>query len=248
LCLRSSEDPPGAYHPRAGNNGTDSGIRHGVYYNAMELIEGVPLDQYVKAGNLEQKRILELINDFMCANPAVTSDDRVLIFFAGHGQRRRVRSGMRKSDYRSKSYEKSEWRHAIELYGCARVSVLGLKVESSGGDGVYLGRGGPRTFNEHIVLRDLLLRDHHRQGISVISAENLLIENAVLKDTWGTAPQAGIDFEPNEASEKLVHIVMRDCVSENNRGDAYDLYVPALNAQSAEVSMRKEKGPTFRNF
>ena len=47
-----------------------------------------------------KKRILELINDFMCANPAVSSDDRVLIFFAGHGQRRRVRSGMRKSDYR----------------------------------------------------------------------------------------------------------------------------------------------------
>ncbi len=47
-----------------------------------------------------KKRILELMNDFMGANPALTSDDRVLIFFAGHGQRRRVQKGKRKSDYR----------------------------------------------------------------------------------------------------------------------------------------------------
>jgi len=45
-------------------------------------------------------RILELMNDFLGANPALTSDDRVLVFFAGHGQRRRVQRGKRKSDYR----------------------------------------------------------------------------------------------------------------------------------------------------
>jgi len=47
-----------------------------------------------------KERILELMNDFMGANPALTTDDRVLVFFAGHGQRRRVRKGHRKSDYR----------------------------------------------------------------------------------------------------------------------------------------------------
>jgi len=47
-----------------------------------------------------KKRILELMNDFLGANPAMTSNDRVLIFFAGHGQRRRVRKGHRNSDWR----------------------------------------------------------------------------------------------------------------------------------------------------
>lgn len=47
-----------------------------------------------------KRRILELMNDFMGANPGVTSDDRVFIFFAGHGQRRAVRRGTRKIDYR----------------------------------------------------------------------------------------------------------------------------------------------------
>jgi len=39
----------------------DSGIRHGVYFYAMELIDGLPLDQYVKTQNLDQKQILEMI-------------------------------------------------------------------------------------------------------------------------------------------------------------------------------------------
>ena len=47
-----------------------------------------------------RKRILELMNDFLGTNPEMTSDDRVLIFFAGHGQRRRVRRGHRRSDWR----------------------------------------------------------------------------------------------------------------------------------------------------
>jgi serine/threonine protein kinase len=39
----------------------DSGIHHGVYYYAMELIEGMPLDKYVKEHRLTQRQILELM-------------------------------------------------------------------------------------------------------------------------------------------------------------------------------------------
>ncbi|MDP2897088.1 MAG: protein kinase [bacterium] len=39
----------------------DSGIHHGVYYYAMELIEGAPLDKYVEEHCLTQRQILELM-------------------------------------------------------------------------------------------------------------------------------------------------------------------------------------------
>jgi tetratricopeptide (TPR) repeat protein len=39
----------------------DSGIHHGVYYYAMELIEGAPLDKYVEEHHLTQRQILELM-------------------------------------------------------------------------------------------------------------------------------------------------------------------------------------------
>lgn len=39
----------------------DSGLYRGVYYYAMELVDGVHLDQYVKEQNLSQRQILELM-------------------------------------------------------------------------------------------------------------------------------------------------------------------------------------------
>lgn len=39
----------------------DSGLHRGVYYYVMELVEGVPLDRYVKENRLGQKEILRLV-------------------------------------------------------------------------------------------------------------------------------------------------------------------------------------------
>lgn len=147
---------------------------------------------------------------------------------------------MWKEDYHTADYKKAEWRHTLSLRSSSNVKVCGLTLASSGGDGIYLGVTNKGVTNKDVLIKDVVCVDHNRQGISVISAENLTIENTVMKDTWGTAPQAGIDFEPNETSEKLVNVVMRNCVSENNRGDAYDFYIPTLNAESAEVSVRFE--------
>lgn len=147
---------------------------------------------------------------------------------------------MWKQDYASKEYVKGEWRMVLCILSCSNVRVSGLTLAESGGDGIYLGVGKKGVTNTNVRIKDVVCADNYRQGISVISAENLLIENCVLKDTSGTPPMAGIDFEPNESSEKLVNCVMRNCVSENNRGDAYDFYIPTLNADSAEVSIRLE--------
>ena len=39
----------------------DSGLRQGVYYYAMEFIDGLPLDEYVQQNHLKQRQILELM-------------------------------------------------------------------------------------------------------------------------------------------------------------------------------------------
>jgi tetratricopeptide (TPR) repeat protein len=39
----------------------DSGLYHGLYYYAMELIDGLPLDEYAKDGHLSSRGILELM-------------------------------------------------------------------------------------------------------------------------------------------------------------------------------------------
>ena len=137
---------------------------------------------------------------------------------------------MRKEDYQGAAYEEAEWRMVFDFMSCRRVTVLGLRLENSGGDGIYLGVSGDGPpYCEDVVVRDVVCDGHHRQGISVVSAVNLLIENCVLSNTAGTEPEAGIDFEPNQPNERLENCVVRNCRMENNSGAGILVYPKHLS-------------------
>jgi len=165
------------------------------------------------------------------------ADGREKITLTGYGATLR----MRRTDYAGPAYEKSEWRHALSIRSCSNITIRGLTIAESGGDGIYLGTSKSSVTNKDVHIKDVVCDRNHRQGISVITAENLLIEDTVMRDTAGTLPQAGIDFEPNSPTERLVNIVMRKCTTERNRGQGYDLYLKQLDSTSAPVSVRFEK-------
>jgi len=148
---------------------------------------------------------------------------------------------MRRADYAGAGYEKSEWRHLLSFMSCSNISILGLTVAESGGDGIYLGTATRGVTNTNVVIKDVICDKHYRQGISVITAENLLVENTIMRDTAGTDPQSGIDFEPNGPTERLANIVVRKCVTEHNNGSGYMFYLKYLTSESAPVSVRFEK-------
>jgi hypothetical protein len=147
---------------------------------------------------------------------------------------------MRKRDYQNPPYQPAEWRMGIALRGCRHVLIEGLRVESSGGDGFYIDSGPGLDWSEDVTLRNCAAFDHHRQGLSVISALNLLVENCAFSNTWGTAPEAGIDFEPDNEKQRLVNCVVRNCSFENNNGNQIAIHLRALSSNSAPVSIRFE--------
>lgn len=149
---------------------------------------------------------------------------------------------MRKADYASPPYQPGEWRHAVSLGSVRAVRILGLRIEASGGDGIYISgsRSGTLEYSEDVVIRDVELVDHHRQGISVISARHLLIERCLVSDTHGTPPQSGIDFEPNQPYQRLENCVVRDCRFERNAGAGILIHLARLDRSSAPVSIRFE--------
>jgi len=154
----------------------------------------------------------------------------------GYGARLR----MHKRDYQHSPYKPGEWRMAIALRGCRHVLIEGLRVESAGGDGFYLDGGGDLGWCEDITFRNCVAYDNHRQGISVISAVNLLIENCAFLNTWGTAPEAGIDLEPDTERQRLVNCVIRNSIFENNNGNQILIYLKPLTTNSEPVSIRFE--------
>ena len=142
---------------------------------------------------------------------------------------------MRREDYRKPPYTPSEWRHAIYVSNSTNVVVEGLDIVDSGGDGLC---AGGKT--KGLTVRDCDCNRNHRQGISICTAEDVLIERCRLRNTRGTAPQAGIDFEPNQDGDCIVNCVMRDCEIENNHGQAIEVNLTRLNGRSRPVSLTVE--------
>jgi len=125
------------------------------------------------------------------------------------------------------------WRMGLRTSGCTGLKVLGLTICDCGGDGIYLG--GPS--NKDVVIKHVVCDRNHRQGLSVISVENLLVENSVFRRTRGTDPAAGIDLEPNSPREKMVNIRIRNCLFEDNDGAGIQVWLSKLTRQSGEVSV-----------
>lgn len=126
---------------------------------------------------------------------------------------------MQKNEYIA--YNNSQYRHCVLLMSCTNINIYGLKLMDSGGDGIIIASWSGVAYQrycENIFLKDLWSDNNYRQGISVISAQHLRVENCWFSNTVGTAPQAGVDIEPNQPFERLIDIVFEKCRFTGNTG------------------------------
>ena len=147
---------------------------------------------------------------------------------------------MWKKDYQGPDYKHGEWRYALRIFHCENVLVEGLNIVESGGDGIGVT-------GKNITIRKCVCDRNHRQGISVFSAENLLIEDTILSNTDGTAPMAGIDIEPDHKTERLVNVVVRNCIASGNTGNGFEMYLNQLDDTSPPVDILFENCHSIGN-
>lgn len=156
---------------------------------------------------------------------------------------------MRKKDYVSRAYKYSQWRHGIVIFRCENTEIAGFRIQSTGGDGVYIGqRGKEQRACKNITLRDLTLEDNYRQGVSVISADGFLMENCVVFGTGGHLPKSGIDFEPNNEYEVFNNCIVRNCSFMFNKGSGIHIYLYYFNEKSAPVDITIENCISAHNL
>ncbi|MBP5640535.1 MAG: right-handed parallel beta-helix repeat-containing protein [Victivallales bacterium] len=168
--------------------------------------------------------------EYMGTNDSlITIEGQNNVTIVGIGEKGVLR--MWKCDYQQAPYRKAEWRHTVRILSSDNVTVKNMLMTDSGGDGVYVSasNSSPEKHPRNIKILDCICDRHHRQGISIISVIGLLIENTRLTNTSGTAPMAGIDFEPNEPFEPMIDCVMRNCVVEGNQGAAVTFWTPRMD-------------------
>lgn len=134
---------------------------------------------------------------------------------------------MRKAEYTS-----GEWRHCMDIEGASNVTISGISCNDSGGDGLYLAN------STNVTIEDCIFNNNRRQGSSITGRVNHIF---YLRDhftnTNGTAPQSGIDIEPNDPGGFLLDVNIDDCYTDGNAGDGLMISPWLMNATSTPISI-----------
>jgi len=113
-----------------------------------------------------------------------------------------------------------EWGHAVFVRGCNRVTVRDMRLADCWGDGISIGAAlvwnGEPIPSEDVVVANLVSTNNRRQGISIGRANNVVLRDSEFSNSNGTAPECGIDIEPDDPGIANV-VSIENCRFSGNR-------------------------------
>lgn len=121
-----------------------------------------------------------------------------------------------------------EWTHAVQCKGVNGFTVEDCTIEDFWGDGICLNHYGDnpqtgersRNQNVRIVNNTIIGGKHHnnRNGISVISGQNVLVQGNTIRNTSRKDMPGAIDVEPNNSAYTIDNIRIVNNVISGSRG------------------------------
>lgn len=129
-----------------------------------------------------------------------------------------------------------EWGMGVSIRGSENISLKNVTCNNLWGDGLYIGSSSNKNYSKNIIAENFQAHGNRRQGISIISVENLYLNNLTITNTKGTLPERAIDIEPNNEDERLINIHINNLFSEKNNGGVL-IYLEQLTSYSLPVSI-----------
>jgi hypothetical protein len=112
-----------------------------------------------------------------------------------------VTGGTLEGDRDQHKGKSGEWGTGLRITKAAEhITVTNLVSRKMWGDGFYVQDA------QDVRFCGVTADANRRQGLSIISAKGLLVLNSTFKNTQGTRPSAGVDFEPNDADQKVTDV------------------------------------------
>lgn len=93
-----------------------------------------------------------------------------------------------------------EFGMGIYMRDAHNIHIVNPKIDKCWGDGIYIGQVASVGACTAVTIDNPVIDGCRRQGISIISADGLTINNPVITNIAGTPPSAGIDIEPNNTA------------------------------------------------
>ena len=130
-----------------------------------------------------------------------------------------------------------QWGYGLRINkGAKHITVSGVVSKKMWGDGFYVQDA------EDVRFCGVTADANRRQGLSVIQVDGLLVLNSVFKNTHGTRPEAGIDFEPDRVEQKITNVRIVGSKFIDNAGAG--ILVAGKKARVTKIEMTRN---TFRN-
>lgn len=120
----------------------------------------------------------------------------------------------------------------IQIADSQNVIIDGLSLKKAGGDGLLVG-GSASNIVRDVEISNCLIDNNRRNGVSFIGGiDGLRLHDCVIKNTGGTSPEIGIDFETWDINLFNKNIQVYNCRFENNGNGALTIFE---NTQLVEV-------------
>jgi hypothetical protein len=131
-----------------------------------------------------------------------------------------IRGGKLIGDRHEHLGNKGEWGFGIDIRASRNIQVDSVTAEDFWGDGFYVGSLIPDKMyqNENIRFIKCSAINNRRQGLSISDVNGALVENCIFIGTNGTAPEAGIDLEPDYSNLPVENVIVRNNSFKQNKG------------------------------
>jgi parallel beta-helix repeat protein len=125
-----------------------------------------------------------------------------------------------------------EWGHGIAIYGARRVTVRDIHISRCWGDGIGIaGKRAKKTDkqataapSQDVVLVNVVSTGNRRQALSIGHSRDVRVYDCRFSDTAGTAPQCGIDLEPDKPHD-MRRAIIENCRIDGNHGSGIQVYM-----------------------
>lgn len=111
-----------------------------------------------------------------------------------------------------------EWGHCIQVRGAQRVTIRDMRLSKGWGDGICVGPvyvNGVWQYSNDVQIANVICTQNRRQGLSVGGATNVQVHDSEFSYTQGTAPECGIDIEPDVPTITKT-VLIQNCRINNN--------------------------------
>ena len=130
-----------------------------------------------------------------------------------------------------------QWGFGIGVKSAKDIQIFSPYLKHMWGDGIYIGQLN-NTPSNRIVIKNAVIDDVRRNGISITSANVVDVIDSYIANTNGNSPESGLDIEPNSIHDDVKNINIKNLTTYNNKWSGILLVFELFKSKQAkEISI-----------